>query len=269
MVTNVDQDSKIIQAFKVFQAELDQKHDKHERIVKLSRDVTIESKRVIFLLQRLSGLEQDSAVLDEAQEKLDLIVKNKFYLIAKELLNEDPFQFLRAYSPGLQEYIEALSLHHYLKHRKLVELAYIEKQLSFSNSEDDNDLPADKTKTDNSDIINVNIPPIEYLLGVADLTGEVMRLAVNSVGAGNLQTPFEVCKFLRTMLSGFSAAGNVSRDFNRKVYTLRQSLAKVENVCYTLQIRGSEIPKTMLKDMLTIGTSEVQMYSDETAGVDY
>ncbi|KAJ8309580.1 hypothetical protein KUTeg_014454 [Tegillarca granosa] len=100
MATNVDQDSKIIQAFKVFQAELDQKHDKHERIVKLSRDVTIESKRVIFLLQRLSGLEQDSAVLDEAQEKLDLIVKNKFYLIAKELVNEDPFQFLRAYSPG-------------------------------------------------------------------------------------------------------------------------------------------------------------------------
>lgn len=55
MAANVDENSKIIQAFKVFQSELDQKHDKHERIVKLSRDVTIESKRVIFLLQRLSG----------------------------------------------------------------------------------------------------------------------------------------------------------------------------------------------------------------------
>jgi len=33
--------------------ELDAKHDKHERIVKLSRDVTVESKRTIFLLHRI------------------------------------------------------------------------------------------------------------------------------------------------------------------------------------------------------------------------
>ena len=33
---------------------LDEKHDKHERIVKLSRDITIESKRVIFLLHRIN-----------------------------------------------------------------------------------------------------------------------------------------------------------------------------------------------------------------------
>lgn len=178
---------------------------------------------------------------------------------------DNPSNFV-FYFPGLQEYIEALSLHHYLKHRKLVELDYVEKQLSFSKSTANSDQKDEETK--DSDIICVHIPPIEYLLGVADLTGEVMRLAVNSVGAGNLKTPFEVCKFLRTMLSGFSAAGNVSRDFNRKVYTLRQSLTKVENVCYTLQIRGSEIPKTMLKDMLTIGTSEVHMYSDEPASID-
>lgn len=35
-----------------FQLELDTRHDKYERLVKLSRDITIESKRTIFLLHR-------------------------------------------------------------------------------------------------------------------------------------------------------------------------------------------------------------------------
>lgn len=40
-------------AFRKFAAELDTKHDKHERIVKISRDITIESKRLIFSLHSL------------------------------------------------------------------------------------------------------------------------------------------------------------------------------------------------------------------------
>jgi len=38
----------------VFQQELDTKHDKYERLVKSSRDITIESKRTIFLLHRVT-----------------------------------------------------------------------------------------------------------------------------------------------------------------------------------------------------------------------
>lgn len=40
--------------FAVFQQELDTKHDKYERLVKISRDITIESKRTIFLLHRVT-----------------------------------------------------------------------------------------------------------------------------------------------------------------------------------------------------------------------
>ena len=47
-------DSTIQSAFDLWQAELDSRHDKLERIVKLSRDITIESKRAIFLLHRAS-----------------------------------------------------------------------------------------------------------------------------------------------------------------------------------------------------------------------
>ena len=52
---DVDESSPIIQQFLAYQKVLDGKHDKYERLVKLSRDVTIESKRTIFLLQRITG----------------------------------------------------------------------------------------------------------------------------------------------------------------------------------------------------------------------
>lgn len=40
--------------FEQYQIELDAKHDKHERLIKKSRDLTIESKRIIFLLHRVT-----------------------------------------------------------------------------------------------------------------------------------------------------------------------------------------------------------------------
>lgn len=42
-----------IEEFLKYQKELDNKHDRHERLVKLSRDITIESKRIIFLLHNI------------------------------------------------------------------------------------------------------------------------------------------------------------------------------------------------------------------------
>ena len=46
-------ESPILQDFRLYAAELTARHDRHERIVRLSRDVTTESKRVIFFLHSL------------------------------------------------------------------------------------------------------------------------------------------------------------------------------------------------------------------------
>lgn len=50
----VDESSEVIQSFRQFSKQLDAKHDKYERLVKLSRDVTIESKRTIFQIHSIS-----------------------------------------------------------------------------------------------------------------------------------------------------------------------------------------------------------------------
>lgn len=43
----------ILDWFGQYGKELDNKHDRYERIVKISRDITIESKRIIFLLHNV------------------------------------------------------------------------------------------------------------------------------------------------------------------------------------------------------------------------
>lgn len=255
--THVDQQkSHISQCFQEYQKELDCRHDKHERLVKLSRDVTIESKRAIFLMQRSSGSNKSDEVLDQAWQKITGIQQQKFLPMAKELHGEDPHQFLRAYSAGLQEYIEAVSFYHYLKSKTLVSLEQVQSDLTFTVQSDDTEPPQEKA-------IRVHVPPSEYMLGLADLTGELMRFAINSVGSGNLDCPNDVCAYLRQMLGGFESLGQVSREMNRKVYTLRQSLQKVEAACYTLQIRGSEIPKHMLKDVFRSVPGAESSYMEE------
>lgn len=53
-ITDLDESNPVIQAFRAFSCELDEKHDRYENIVKLSRDITIESKRIIFLLHSIN-----------------------------------------------------------------------------------------------------------------------------------------------------------------------------------------------------------------------
>lgn len=101
-------------------------------------------------------------------------------------------------------------------------------------------------------VLTFQVTPSDYLLGVADLTGELMRMCISSVGNGDIDTPFRLSQFLRQIHDGFSYIGNTGPyEVSKKLHTLRQSLGKVEDACYTLRVRGSEIPKHMLADVFS------------------
>ncbi|XP_076441933.1 translin-associated protein X-like isoform X2 [Babylonia areolata] len=309
---HVNENSPVIKAFRGYQTELDSKHDRHERIVKLSRDITIESKRTIFLLQRCAGedVEEKEKVLQEAQDRLKEIQRTKFLSVALELEGQDHYQFIRAYSPGLQEYVEAVSFYHYLRDGQLVTLSEVESDLVFPrppasvvakpvpgsdvdstgtvvsstsgisnvtavnkaekgekaeessrpsphasevSSTSDTTAAGDNHQNSGNEVtgenVFVTVPPMEFMLGIADLTGELMRTAIMSVSAGNLDYPIQICDFMRVIHDSFMSYGNTARELSRKMATLRQSLQKVEGACYTLKVRGSEIPKHMLADI--------------------
>ncbi|XP_055745614.1 translin-associated protein X isoform X2 [Salvelinus fontinalis] len=243
--------SPVMAAFKVFQQELDTKHDKHERLVKLSRDITIESKRTIFLLHRVTSVPDVEEVLTEADLKLDGVRLN-ISMISEELRGEDLHQFHRAFTPGIQEYVEAVSFHHFIRHRSLISLEEINTKLVFIKEPEPKDTPEGQQPMGTPQVLTFQVTPTDYLLGVADLTGELMRMCISSVGNGDMDTPFQVSMFLRQIHDGFSYIGNTGPyEVSKKLHTLRQSLSKVEDACYTLKVRGSEIPKHMLADVFS------------------
>ncbi|KAK5908231.1 hypothetical protein CgunFtcFv8_016306 [Champsocephalus gunnari] len=234
--------SPVIAAFKVFQQELDTKHDKHERLVKISRDVTIESKRTIFLLHRVTSVPNAEDILNEAELKLDA-VRQKIGQIAEELRGEDIFQFHRAFTGGIQEYVEAASFLHYIRHRSLISLEEINARLVFMKSE----------KEDSEGLSGGLSGGLGGLSG-----GQVLTFQV-SVGNGDIDTPFQLSQFLRQIHDGFSYIGNTGPyEVSKKLHVLRQSLGKVEDACYALRVRGSEIPKHMLADVFSSRTTHME-----------
>ena len=54
VLEHITDENPTMQLFKQYGVELDDRHDRFERIVKISRDVTIESKRIIFLLHNVA-----------------------------------------------------------------------------------------------------------------------------------------------------------------------------------------------------------------------
>ena len=132
-----------------------------------------------------------------------------------------------------------------------------------STSEDIKPAEPSYSATSEKRQISVLVTPLDYVLGIADLTGELMRLAINSIGAGNLDLPFKLCCFIREIHDAFVLIGNRSRELPRKLSVLRQSLHKVEAACYTLQVRGSEIPKHMLADVIVSTPVDIGDYDHE------
>lgn len=104
-----------------------------------SRDITNLSKKVIFLLHRIvtdaSESEHDDQArtlraASRAREKLKEI--QGLFAAFREEIKEDRFwRYQKNVSPGLQEYIEALSFTHYIETGTLI--TYGEVQASISD----------------------------------------------------------------------------------------------------------------------------------------
>jgi len=321
-VNVVDSDDPVQNMFGEISKVLDYRHDKRERIVKISRDITIESKRIIFCLHRIKGEDDKAAVLGEAEGRLWDMKDKLWYYLARELKGEDHYQFIKAYSSGLQEWVEALSFYHYLAYDKLIGFEEVEKELLFEDkkakrkvekikegqeaneNEEDAEVKQETANENNSNIekdivegeageivddvstnmdglaisekqniiITVTVPQSEYILGLADLTGELMRNAINSLGSGNLDVCFVLLDILQSMAAGFGRLPKheTPREIGHKLYTLKQSCRKVENACYAICVRGSEIPKTHLADIFTNKREEEFMEDlPEGEGDDY
>lgn len=178
--------------------------------------------------------------MSDAKGRLQNLCENHFANIAKELRDQDPYQYSRAYSPGLQEFVEAFTYYAYLSGDKWIDWNDLQERLTYEEQ-----LVVDEEGAENTMLVFTNynclVQPIEFILGLSDLGGEVMRRCINSLGSGDIESCLKACNFMQHLYTGYLGLSNVrNKEMSRKIQTLRQSVLKVELVCYNIRVRGGE-----------------------------
>ncbi|KAI0651590.1 Translin [Trametes meyenii] len=241
--SSLDSRSSVLRAFESFRDDLDDHNDRRERLIKSSRDITNLSKKLIFLLHRT--VTEDPAEFDDhalrqraaARAKGKLCeIQSLFAALREELVGDRFWRYQRNVSPGLQEYIEALSFAHYLEHRTLISYDQVQSTL-----------------TDPGGLPYFPLPLEDYLLGLADLTGELMRFAIAAIPRhGGRQKASDVCGFVRACKADFERLTPYFKELRKKQSVTAQSLEKIEDAAYAVAVRTSEfdLPPELLDDLV-------------------
>lgn len=216
----------------------------------------------IFALQRVRATNQPlpPKIISENQARFDQI-NVLFSSIVPEVTSINAWRYQRQVSPGIQEFIEALSFDHYLRTQKIITHAEIAAHV-----------PA-----------GIMVTEEDYLMGLFDLTGEMMRFAIVALSSGNSITNptastdgestradalnlSEAQSGIVLDLRAFRAEcealtvprrAHMMRDFQKKVEVMQTSVEKVERAAYGILVRGSERPSGWTPDL----TGPVEMDS--------
>lgn len=82
----------------------------------------------------------------------------------------------------------------------------------------------------------------DYTAGLADLTGELMRMCISFCSAGAEERGFALRELLYEVNAGLTAIGPKGRSMDKKMEVMLQSLRKCELSNYTTMVRRAEFP---------------------------
>ncbi|MCK4589786.1 MAG: hypothetical protein KAT77_05040 [Nanoarchaeota archaeon] len=185
--------------FKNMQQELADYDSQRELLIKKSRDVLKLSKQVIYAVHR--GELKEALVLIEKIEKEKLELE-KITKHSTRLFSEGSLKI------AVQEYVEALLYYHAVKDKKL---------------------PTH---------IQLKVKSNHYLLGLCDLTGEIVRKAVYLAGKDKFD---EVVKFkdLVDIIYGELLKFDFREpELRRKFDSVKYDLKKLEDLVLDLKLKG-------------------------------
>jgi predicted translin family RNA/ssDNA-binding protein len=185
---------------KKFIQTLKQNYDVHEgerrQIISLSNVVLHDSKRVIFSLHR-----GDAKRAEESLGEIEKILGNLEKKFGHSRLSEEG-----AYKAGVEEYVEAKMLHKIISDEKV-------------------DL-----------VKNLEIGVEGYLGGICDLTGELVRQAVNRAAAGKFKEVAGIKKTIEEIMAElveFDMTGYLRTKYDQAKGNLR----KIEQINYEINLR--------------------------------
>lgn len=221
----------------------------------------------------------------------DTIAK-QYSAIASDLQSLNAHRYAHNITGGNQEFIEALSFHHYLETQSLI--SYDEAKAKIAELSKKKEGDGEETEQQSS---VVPLTPEDYILGICDMTGELMRFSVTSMAtngklpagrakatpvskspaddkmdidsappasdASQPRTVLDDLRAIRLQLEMFEAPYGpkwVSELETKKMPVLRECVDKVEKALYGLTVRGSERPKGWMPDMGGDRRAEVETY---------
>lgn len=181
-------------------------------------------------------------IASETQDRA-AVMQKQFESIAPDLVGLNAWRYQRQISGGIQEYMEAVSFEHYLRHQTLITL-----------EEASNSLPH-----------TIELTGDDYVLGIFDLVGELMRFAITTMAttgtlpgskdAGDPTGGRDVLMDLRELRTKFQGLDTTScggtglgKDVEKKMEVMKTCVEKVETAVYGMIIRGRERPKGWVPD---------------------
>jgi predicted translin family RNA/ssDNA-binding protein len=185
---------------KKFIEKLKKEYQKHEgerrQIISLSNIVLHDSKRIIFALHRGEVKEME----EKFKELEGILQKLDKQFGHNRIISEG------AYKACVEEYVEAKMFYYVLSGKKV------------------------------DAIKEVNLDVDSYLGGICDLTGELLRYAVNEAAGGNFKKPAEIKKTIGDIMAElvtFDMTGYQRTKYDQAKGNLR----KIEQIDYEIKLR--------------------------------
>lgn len=163
-------------------------------------------------------------------------INTLFQSIVPDLQGINAYRYRSNITGGIQEFMEAILFH-----------AYLETQHVLTPEAAQAKLPE-----------GIILTHEDYLLGIFDMTGELMRFAITymatngklpgTIGDSQSSSKSSILtdmQDLRNVLEMMDPSGTyaLSKEFSKKLSVTRTSVEKVENGVYSMIVRGEERPK--------------------------
>ena len=188
--------------FQAIRDSMDAFDAKRETVIKESRDLLKHSKQAIYCLHR-----DDIKGAEEHLQAAE-VVKRK---LDPEMAKDADLR-TGGFSSALEEYVEAKTFHSFLTTGKIATMK------------------------------SLGVLPDEYLLGLADLTGELMRRAVLSATKRDAKAVKSIHEALTLLYGQFVQFDFRNGELRRKYDSIKYNLQKVENVLYDLSLSKRSEP---------------------------
>jgi len=210
------------------------------------------------------------------------IIEERYKSIAADVQGLNAYRYSSNITGGNQEFMEALSFQHYLETQTLV--SYEESQSRIATMSGEGGA--------------VLLTPEDYILGIFDMVGELMRYSITAMATngklpagkpkktgrakseaddgdkmdvdeqapvpsrdGEPRNVLSDLRELRLQLEMLEPwGGKFGADVRKKAEVMRECVDKVEKALYGLTVRGSERPKGWVPDMREERRAEVESY---------